>query len=41
MTNPQIAEYCVIERSTWISASPETVWSFWTEPERLCEWFGV
>ena len=24
-----------------IAAAPETVWSFWTEPERLAEWWGV
>jgi uncharacterized protein YndB with AHSA1/START domain len=23
-----------------IAASPETVWSFWTDAERLCEWWG-
>jgi len=31
----------VIEQSTRIAASPSTVWSFWTDPKRLCEWWGV
>jgi uncharacterized protein YndB with AHSA1/START domain len=30
-----------IEHVVRIDARPETVWSFWTEPERLCEWWGV
>jgi uncharacterized protein YndB with AHSA1/START domain len=30
-----------VEQTVRIAASPETVWSFWTEPERLCEWWGV
>ncbi len=34
-------EMTSIEQTVRIAASPETVWSFWTEPERLCEWWGV
>lgn len=30
-----------IEQVVHIDATPETVWSFWTEPARLCEWWGV
>ena len=30
-----------IEQVVHIDAAPETVWSFWTEPARLCEWWGV
>ena len=30
-----------IEQVVRIDAAPETVWSFWTEPTRLCEWWGV
>ncbi len=30
----------VIEQRIRIAASPETVWSFWTDAERLCEWWG-
>jgi len=31
----------VIEQVTRIAASPETVWRFWTEPERLSQWWGA
>ncbi len=30
-----------VEQVVHIDAPPETVWSFWTEPARLCEWWGV
>ncbi len=30
-----------IEQVVHIDATPETMWSFWTEPARLCEWWGV
>ena len=30
-----------IEQVVHIDAAPETVWSFWTEPARLCEWWGI
>ena len=30
-----------IEQTVRIAASPETVWTFWTEPERLAEWWGT
>jgi uncharacterized protein YndB with AHSA1/START domain len=30
-----------VEQVVRIAATPETVWSFWTEPERLREWWGT
>jgi uncharacterized protein YndB with AHSA1/START domain len=30
-----------IERRVRIAASPETVWHFWTDASRLCEWWGI
>ena len=30
-----------IEQTVRITASPETVWSFWTDPRRICEWWGT
>jgi uncharacterized protein YndB with AHSA1/START domain len=30
-----------IEQTTRIAASPATVWTFWTQPERVTEWLGV
>jgi uncharacterized protein YndB with AHSA1/START domain len=30
-----------IEQRVRIAASPETVWNFWTDASRLCEWWGV
>jgi uncharacterized protein YndB with AHSA1/START domain len=30
-----------IEQTVRIDAPPEIVWSFWTEPARLCAWWGV
>ena len=31
----------MIEQSVRIDAPPEAVWSFWTDPARLCRWWGV
>lgn len=31
----------VVERTLRIKARPETVWRFWTDPTRMCEWWGV
>ncbi len=33
-------ETTTIEQTVRIAASPETLWSFWTEPERLAQWWG-
>lgn len=30
-----------IEQTVRIAASPATVWTFWTEPERVTEWWGT
>ena len=30
----------VVEQTVRIRARPETVWRFWTEPERICDWWG-
>ena len=30
-----------IEQTVRIAASPATVWTFWTQPERLAEWWGT
>lgn len=30
-----------IEQSVRIAAPPETVWTFWTEPSRLVEWWAA
>ena len=35
------ADTLTIEHTIRIAASPETVWTFWTEPERLGEWWGT
>lgn len=29
-----------IEQRVRIAASPQTVWSFWTDAQLLCEWWG-
>lgn len=30
----------VVEQTMRISARPETVWKYWTDPRRMCEWWG-
>lgn len=30
-----------VEQTLRIHARPETVWRYWTDPERLCEWWGA
>ena len=34
-------ETVTIEQSVRIAASPETVWSFWTDPQLLTQWWGT
>jgi uncharacterized protein YndB with AHSA1/START domain len=34
-------EGAAVEQTLRIEASPETVWRYWTDPERLCEWWGA
>ena len=31
----------VVEQTLRIEARPETVWRYWTEPDRMCEWWGA
>lgn len=31
----------VVEQRLRISAKPETVWKYWTEPQRMRDWWGV
>jgi uncharacterized protein YndB with AHSA1/START domain len=30
----------VVEQSLRIAARPETVWRYWTDPVRMCDWWG-
>ena len=38
MTGPDTR---VVEQTLRISARPETVWRYWTDPQRMCEWWGA
>jgi uncharacterized protein YndB with AHSA1/START domain len=31
----------IVEQTLRISARPETVWRYWTDPQRMCEWWGA
>ncbi len=31
----------VVEQTVRISARPETVWRYWTDPQRMCDWWGA
>jgi uncharacterized protein YndB with AHSA1/START domain len=31
----------VVEQTIRISARPETVWKYWTDPRRICDWWGA
>ncbi len=31
----------VVEQTLRIRARPETVWRYWTDPQRMCAWFGA
>ncbi len=31
----------VVEQSVRIRARPETVWKYWTDPKRMCDWWGA
>jgi uncharacterized protein YndB with AHSA1/START domain len=37
LTGPGSSE---VERVIRIRARPETVWRYWTDPERICAWWG-
>jgi uncharacterized protein YndB with AHSA1/START domain len=30
-----------VEHEIWINARPETVWRYWTDPARICDWWGA
>ncbi len=30
-----------VEQTVRISARPETVWKYWTDPQRMCDWWGT
>jgi uncharacterized protein YndB with AHSA1/START domain len=34
-------EPAVVEQTLHIAARPETVWRFWTDPVRICAWWGA
>jgi uncharacterized protein YndB with AHSA1/START domain len=34
------ADTGVVEQTLRIGARPETVWRYWTDPERMCDWWG-
>ena len=31
----------IVEETVRIAARPETVWRYWTDPERMCAWWGA
>jgi uncharacterized protein YndB with AHSA1/START domain len=31
----------VVEQIVRIGARPETVWKYWTDPRRMCDWWGT
>ena len=35
------SEAGVVEQTVRIGARPETVWRYWTDPRRLCDWCGA
>ena len=35
-----MTEAGVVEQTLRIQARPETVWRYWTDPDRLCDWWG-
>lgn len=38
MTDPDTR---TVEQTLHVRATPETVWRFWTDPRRMCEWWGA
>ena len=38
MTGP---DHDAVEQTIRINARPETVWRYWTDPERICHWWGA
>lgn len=35
------ADTSVVEQTLRINARPETVWRYWTDPDRMCDWWGA
>ena len=35
------ADANIVEQTVRISARPETVWKYWTDPQRICDWWGA
>ena len=31
----------VVSQTLRIAARPETVWRYWTDPDRMCQWWGA
>jgi uncharacterized protein YndB with AHSA1/START domain len=31
----------IVEQTVRINARPETVWKYWTDPQRMCDWWGA
>jgi uncharacterized protein YndB with AHSA1/START domain len=41
VTELQRAKQRPLDLEVFIAASPPTVWQFWVDPERMCEWWGI
>jgi uncharacterized protein YndB with AHSA1/START domain len=35
------ADTRTVEQTLRIKARPETVWRYWTDPQRMCDWWGA
>ena len=35
------AETSTVEQTVRINARPETVWKYWTDSQRMCDWWGA
>jgi uncharacterized protein YndB with AHSA1/START domain len=35
------ADANIVEQTVRISARPETVWKYWIDPQRICDWWGA
>jgi uncharacterized protein YndB with AHSA1/START domain len=35
------ADARIVEQTVRIRARPETVWQYWTDPVRMCDWWGA
>ncbi len=36
-----VPESRLVEQTVRIDASPETVWRYWTDPQRMYDWWGA